>query len=428
MIFRLLLVVATVLVSSQMALTVHADEKSDSMAVAPTDWAWWRGPNRNGVAAPDQTPPLEWGEEKNVVWKCAIPGRGYASPTVVGDRIFLATADEAAQVQSVLCYDRNTGQQRWKTDVHQGGFQSVGKEPHVRASMASSTVACDGERVFVTFINNSAVHITALGLDGKQQWQKKVCDFVMHQGYAASPAVYGPLVIALADHKAGGALSAYDRVTGDLVWTQQRPALPNYTSPIILNVAGRDQVLIMGCDRISSYAPLTGALNWEVEGATTECVTSLVADGESVVTSGGYPSKHISVVRADGSGELVWRNDTMVYVPSMLVHQDHLYAVTDSGDVICYEMATGKVAWEHRIRGKFAASPVLVGENIFATSDGGTTYIFKAIPTGFEPVGENTIAADEVQATPAICGGHIYMRLALGKGDERHEMLYCLGS
>ena len=165
----------------------------------------------------------------------------------------------------------------------------------------------------------------------------------------------------------------------------------------------------------------------EVEGATTECVTSLVSDGEAVVTSGGYPTKHISVVKGDGSGELRWKNDTQVYVPSMLVHGGHLYAVTDSGEVLCYDMADGAVKWEHRLGGNFAASPVLVGDQIFATDNKGTTHIFKASPAGFELVGENTVTANEVQATPAICGNQIYMRVAQGEDAQRQEMLYCIG-
>ena len=424
---RILLIVMFFLVSSYVGLTAHADEKADQMTVAATDWAWWRGPTRNGVAAANQTPPLRWGDEKNVLWKSAVPGRGHSSPTVVGERVFLTTADEEQEIQSVLCYDRKSGQQRWKKDVHKGGFATAERKGHVRSSKASSTVASDGQRVFAAFLNENAIYLTALGLDGEQLWQQKVCDFKIFQGYAASPAVYGPLVIVSADHRGGGTLSGFDRVTGELVWTQKRPELPNYTSPIILNIAGRDQLIILGCGLISSYDPLTGKKGWEVEGSTVETVTSAVSDGQVVVTSGGYPSKHISVVRGDGSGEMLWRNDTRVYVPSMLVYDGYLYVVNDSGDAQCYELETGKVAWEHRLRAKFTASPTLVGERIFATSDDGRIFIFKASPKGFELIGENKLEADEVQATPVFCDSKIYLRLAQGKGDQRQEMLYCIG-
>ena len=407
---------------------VPTAQAAGDLALASTDWAWWRGPTRDGVAPSGQQPPAEWTQEKNVRWKVAVPGRGHGSPTVVGDHIFLATADEVKEIQSLLCFDRKTGAQLWKTDIHHGGFKSEGRQGHVRASKASSTPACDGERVFINFINDNAVYMTALDLTGKQLWQHKVTDYTMHQGYGSSPTIYGPLVIVTADNKGGGAIVAYDRVSGEEVWKQKRPELPNYASPIIMTLDGKDQLVQVGCDRIVSYDPMTGAKNWEVEGATTECVTSAVSDGKFVVTSGGYPSKHISVVRGDGSGETLWRNETMVYVPSLLVHDGHLYAVTDNGDAICYALKTGAVVWEQRLRAKFSASPVLVGENIYATSDEGTTYIFKATPEGFSPVAENSVMADEVQATPAICDSAIYMRVANGRGDDRQETLYCIGS
>jgi hypothetical protein len=343
----------------------------------------------------------------------------------VGDRIFLATADEENEVQSVVCYDRSSGQLHWKTDIHKGVFKSTGRQGNKKSSRASSTVACDGRRLFITFINADAVYLTALSLQGQQLWQKKVTDYVMHQGYGSSPTVYGPLVIASADNKGGGAIVAYDRLTGDVVWTKKRPELPNYASPVILKIAGHDQLLFTGCNVISSFEPLTGTVNWEVEGATTECVTSTVTDGRVVVTSGGYPSKHVSVVRADGTGEVLWNNNTQVYVPSMLIRNGYLYAVADAGIAICYELETGKTAWKHRLGTTFTASPTLVGEHIFSTSDDGRTFIFKADPQRFELIGENKLA-EEAIATPTICGSRIYMRVANRNDDRRQEMLYCL--
>ncbi len=401
----------------------------DESGLAGTDWPWWRGPDRNGVARPDQTPPTTWDTEKHVLWKQPVPGRGHGSPIVVGDRVFLATADEEREIQSVLCYDRNSGELRWKTDVHEGGFGAAGdRQGHPRSTKASSTVASDGQRVFINFFNHDAVFTTALSLDGEILWQNKVTDYVMHQGYGSSPTVYGPLVIVSADNKGGGAVTAFDRVTGEPVWTVKRRPLPNYASPIILNIDGRDQLVFTGHEFVTSIDPLTGDMNWEVEGATTECVSSVVTDGKHVVTSGGYPSKHISVMRADGSGEVIWRNSTQVYVPSMLVHDGYIYGVSDSGDAFCYSFKSDAPLWEHRLRGKFAASPILVGDNIYAIGEKGTTSIFKANPTAFELVAENSIPAEDVQATPAICDSRIYIRLAQDQDGVRQEMLYCIGS
>ena len=91
---------------------------------AATDWPWWRGPTFDGKAAVDQTPPITWSETENVVWKVDVPGRGHGSPSIWGDRIFLATADEEAEVQSVLCYSRTTGDKLWEKEIHRGGFMN----------------------------------------------------------------------------------------------------------------------------------------------------------------------------------------------------------------------------------------------------------------------------------------------------------------
>ena len=397
---------------------------AEPITVAATDWPWWRGPNNNGVAAADQSPPLEWSSTKNVLWKTPVPGRGHGSATVVGNRVYLATAEIEEQLQSVICYDRQTGDQIWKTIVHRGGLATKGNK---KSSQASSTVACDGHRLFINFLNEAAVYTTALSHDGKQIWQQKISDYIVHQGYGSSPALYGPLVIVSADNKSGGAVAGFERMTGRLAWKHDRPKMPNYSSPIILNVAGRDQLLLTGCDMFSSFAPLTGKKLWEAEGSTTECVTSTVTDGELIYSSGGYPKNHIAAIRADGSREVVWENRVRVYVPSLLVRDGYLYAVVDAGVAMCWKSDTGKRAWTRRLGGNFTASPVLVGENIFATSDTGHTTIFRANPKGFELVGENDLG-DQVYATPTICNSRIYLRVAEQQEGRRQEMLYCLGA
>lgn len=354
-----------------------------------------------------------------------IPGRGHGSVTVVGDQVYLATADEQADQQIVLCLDRNTGKEVWQTIVHDGGIERKGNK---KASQASTTIACDGERLFVNFLNRGAVYTTALSRDGEQIWQTKITDYVVHQGYGSSPAIYASLVIVSADNKgdAGGAIAAMNRATGEIVWRHARPATPNYPSPIILNAAGRDQVFLTGCDLVSSYEPLTGEKLWEIEGATTECVTSTVTDGNIILTSGGYPKNHMSAVRADGSGEVVWENNVRVYVPSLLLYDGILFGVADAGVAMCWEAATGKELWKGRLGGTFSSSPVMVGKHIFVVNEAGEGFVFTANPNEFELVAKNQLG-DEVFATPTICGSRIYMRVAEQVGDVREERLYCLG-
>lgn len=395
----------------------------DNVRVSASDWTWWRGPFRNGTAVPDQDLPTRWSETENIVWKVPVPGRGHGSPIVVGDRVYLQVADRERDLQSVICFDRSTGKQHWEAVIHRGGLMKKNQ----KASQASSTVAWDGERLIANFLNDGAVHTTAVSAQGKQLWQTRIGDYVIHQGYASSPAIYQHLVIVSADNKGGGTIAALDRKSGDIVWAHDRPKIPNYPSPVILHAAGKDQLFFIGCSLVTSMNPLSGEMNWEVEGATQECVTSTVTDGEHIYSSGGWPKNHVAAIKADGSGEIVWEKKSRVYVPSMLMKDGFLYAILDAGVATCWKSDTGKEMWKSRLGGDFSSSPILVGDAIYASNEKGENFVFKANPKKFELVAKSKFG-DSVFATPAICGGRIYNRIAVGEGDERQEFLVCIGN
>ncbi len=419
-----LIAVSCVLVSSNdNAWSTEPAEVSDGIDLPRTDWPWWRGPARDGTADPEQTPPLNFSASENVIWKADIPGRGYGSPTVVGQRVFLATCDEESGSQSLLCFDRDTGEKLWATQVHASGAMRKNN----KSTGASSTPACDGERVFISFPNDGGLHTTALGLDGEILWRQRVSDYVVHQGYGASPVLYQGLVIVAADNKGGGALAGLDAKTGEVVWRRERFLKPNYPTPCLLHVAGKDQLILVGCDMVISYDPLTGETNWETEGATTECVTSTVTDGNLVYTSGGYPKNHMSAIKADGSKQVVWENKERLYVPSLVIKGGYLFGVLDEGIAMCWQADSGKQMWKARLGGTFSSSPVLVGDNVFVTNEAGEFFVFRASPSEFKQLAKNQLG-EEVLATPTIVGGRIYHRVAhRDESGQRQEMLYCLG-
>jgi outer membrane protein assembly factor BamB len=394
----------------------------EPIRVAPNDWPWWRGPHGNGIAASDQKAPTTWSATNNIVWKANVPGRGHSSPTVIGDQVIVTTAEEDKEIQSVISYDRATGKQRWRTDVHRGGLDKKGNK---KTSQASGSAAFDGSRIIVNFLNQGAIYTTALDPTGKQIWQTKVSAFATHQGFGSSPTLFGPYALIATDSRASGVVAALDRATGKIAWSQSRPDKPNYASVSILNVAGKQQAIIQGCDLVTSYDPLTGNKLWEIPGSTTECVTSVVTDGELIFVSGGYPRNHTQAVKADGSGKTAWENGTRVYVPSMLVSKGFLYASLDAGVAMCWKSSTGEEMWKSRLGGTFSASLVQAGDILYATNESGTTFLFKANPQEFQLVGQNQLG-DEVFATPSICGGKIYHRVAEIKGDQRQEVLYCI--
>lgn len=393
-----------------------------TLSLQAADWPFWRGPSQNGHADPGQSPPTEFSDTKNVLWSADVPGRGHGSPAVVGDRVFLAVADEDANTQGVLCLDRETGKQRWLTTVHDGPLPKTNK----KASHASTTPACDGERVYITFVNDTAAYLTALTIDGKQLWQKTISPYIVHQGYGSSPALYKNLVIVAADNKSGGAIAAYDRISGEQAWKHDRAKLPNYPSPVVYNLNGRDQLLLQGTELVTSLDPLTGKVIWEHEGATTECVCSLATDGTHVFTSGGYPKNHVAAVVADGSGKVTWHNTSRVYVPSMIVKDGHLYAVQDNGVAVCWNAATGEEKWSERLGRTTSGSPVLVDDHFYVIDERGLVSIFKADPEKFQIVAQNQLG-DESLSTPAICDSQIFLRTTHKSRGGRQEKLYCIG-
>jgi outer membrane protein assembly factor BamB len=397
-------------------------EQLPPIRVSANDWPWWRGPNLDGIAQP-QDVPLEFSSTKNVIWSIDVPGRGHASPTLWGGRIFLATADDEKQEQYLLAYDRATGEERWKTLCHRGGFM---KKSHRQNSHASATPACDGERVFMPFIHDGGLWVTATDQDGTILWQTRVEDYDAIYGFGSSPAIYGSLVIVAGDNDQTGAfMAALHRKSGKIVWRVERPKIDTYGTPIAPKVAGRDQLLIGGCGYLMSYEPSTGEIIWKCEGPTTETTANTVVFNHThVFVSGGYPKPYILMsVRADGSGDVTkthreWMvSRQMPYVPSPLLHDGLLYIADDWGIGSCLDAQTGKFVWTKRLGGDFTSSPVLCGDRIYVANEAGIVYVYKTGRT-FEMLAQNDMG-DGIMATPTIAGGKIYLRTL--------SRLYCIG-
>ncbi|MBD3674354.1 MAG: PQQ-binding-like beta-propeller repeat protein [Planctomycetaceae bacterium] len=395
--------------------------------VSAGDWPWWRGPNFNGIAAEGEQPPTEWNDSKNMVWKAAVPGRGHSSPIVVGDKVILTTADEKAQVQSVLAYSRNTGEPLWKTDIHKGGFLA---EIHKKNTHASPTAACDGEHIFVVFANSNAVSLTALDLDGNQIWQKRAGGFTPERykfGYGPSPLIYQDMVIVSSEYEAGGFIKAFDRESGRELWEIPRRGLISFSSPVVANIGGADYLLMTGGNFVAGYNPENGRPVWRAEGGSMATCGTLVWEDDMVFASGGYPKKStVGVQIRNGQARQAWFKAEKCYEQSMLVHDGYLYAVNDNGIAFCWEAKTGKEMWKERLRGPVSASLTLAGDNLYFSDERGTTYVFKASPDKFTPVAQNTLGNISF-ATPVIVDNQIFLRHADNSSGEWVETLYCIG-
>ncbi len=432
------LVVAVLLVtasgcSAQPSAT--PEEKAANFAAAPVSenstlisgpWNAWRGPNGNGITI-DQSPPTQWSDTQSVVWKAQVPGRGHASPIVIGDQIILATSDKANETQSVVSFDRQTGEQRWQTVVNEGNFN-----PRIfpTNTHASSTVASNGERLFVVFNNNQSAQLAALDLQGNLLWEKKAADFVPKRyqfGFGSSPIVYGNTVIVTSECENDGSMAAFDVATGNEVWRVPRTGATSYSTPVVCNVAGKEQLILSGDESVVAYDPTSGAELWRVTGPwSVTCGTAVWSD-DMVFVSGGYPTQRTMGIRADGSEKVVWENNTKLYEQSLLYYDGYLYGLADSGVAYCWRASDGEEMWKQRLESKVSASPVLAGGNIYIPVERGTVYVFKANPEQFELVAENTVG-DTHYATPAFDNNQILMRIAKPTENGKQEWLYCIGN
>lgn len=394
--------------------------RNSDWLLTSTDWNAWRGRSQDGVATEGNV-PTTWNDASNVLWRSKIPGRGHSSPIVVGSSVFLATAQDVEQVQSVICFDRETGAQRWQTVVHEGGFPEAGSV-HRKATNANGTVACDGQRLYVTMLNSGGITVTALNLEGAILWQREVGKFTSKFGYAPSPVLYKSLVLVAADNRGGGYLAAVDSETGSIVWRVGRENGDSYSSPTVVRVGGRDQLLISGNDAVSSYDPATGELLWQTACIAEATCGTIVSDGERVFASGGYPESETVCLSADG--ERLWSNRLKTYEPSLLLVEDRLLTVNDKGVAICWDGASGEELWKERLGGNFSASPVLVNGTVMVPNLSGDTFVFEA-GKQYVPIAQNRLG-DDCYASPAISGSQLFLRIGVGKGNARTEQLVCL--
>jgi len=392
-----------------------AEASIDDMPPAqadPNDWPWWRGPTKNNIAPTDQNPPISWSKTTNVLWRTALPGAGHGTPCVVGRRVVLAAGDTRARTISVICLDRATGKQVWRTVVYRGKLPKIHKDN----SHASATVACDGERLFFPYQTADSLKLAALDMEGKIVWNKTIGPYESVQGYSASVAMHKSAVIVPLDIKGPSKLTALHRKTGDVVWEIKRSGIhETYASPLVARVAGRDQVFIIGPDNTSSYDADTGKALWTCKGPAQFCGAVVAFDADRVYSTGGWPERSLLAIRANGSGDVTkthvaWEGDKKVgYVPSPLLHNGLLYAVSDkSGLLRCYAAPTGKILWSTDLDAPFYSSPVWAAGKIYLFDRKGKGYVFQA-GRALKHLATNTLP-DGAFATPIILESKIIIR------------------
>lgn len=398
-----------------------ASEIREILAVpgAETEWPAFRGPSGRSLVYETKI-PMRWSATENVAWKTELPGRGNSSPVVWGERIFTTAEGEKAgkgPERLLLCYGRKDGKLLWK---HATEAPKEVETLWWKNTYASSTPATDGERV-IAFFGNGGLLCT--DLDGKRLWHRDLGPFPTTHGPGASPVLYKDLVILIQDQNKGTPLcAAFDKKTGEERWRRERKQNMCWSSPVLLRVGDRDELVFNGSHEVTSYDPSTGETLWTCAGPSREAVPMIAAGGGLLFSASGRNGP-IFAIRPGGKGNVsdthvAWRNEIGgPHVPTPQYHDGRLYAINDTGVLTCLEAATGATLYQQRLRGWFSMSPLLVGELLLLVNEDGLTTIIKSGPD-CEILAENDLR-EKTLATPAVLGGRIYFR------TEKH--LICVG-
>ena len=374
------------------------------------DWPAWRGPHGNGISA-EIDAPMKWSASENIAWRTEIPGRGRSSPIVSGSRVFVTTGVDEDQSRRVLCLDRIDGKIVWSASVHNG----PGGKMHQDNTMASSTPATDGERVYAAFVDDQGMKVVALDLEGTIFWTASPGSYYSNHGFGASPIIYGDGLIVNGHQDGTAFVVMLNLKSGEEIW-RYTPTINqrSFSTPVLTQFDGHDQLILTGSQQTLALNPINGELIWNASGPTEKFVCSPSVGHGMVFSFGGSPSKKAFAIKLGGTGDVsdshvVWRNErAMPYVPSPLLVGDYLHVVNDLGVYTCIEPVSGKVLHTARALGSTYSSPIAVGGRIYMFEDTGECTIFENRP-GFHVLAKNALD-EEVYTTPAISNGQLFVR------------------
>lgn len=387
------------------------------LALAGGDWPEFRGPTGQGLAAAGDDPPVEWGPDKNVAWKRAVPGKGWSTPVVRDGRVYLTTAvpqGDADQSLRVLAFDTRTGEPAWDTEV----FRQDGKTApaiYPKNSHASASPVADGRRVYAHFGHQGTA---ALNLDGTVAWRHQGLPYQPVHGNGGSPVLLGDSLIYSADGADRQFVAALDAATGKPRWSIDRKTDAakrfSFGTPLVVPTGGRDLVVSQGSNALCAYDPADGREVWRVRYQGYSVVPRPVFGHGLVLFSTGYDSPVVTAVRPDGQGDVTnshvsWRlRKGAPANPSPLLVGDELYLMSDGGIASCVDARTGKVHWQERVGGAHSASPVFAAGRVYFLSEDGVGTVVRA-GKKFAVLARNALK-ERTLASYAVADGALFVR------------------
>lgn len=394
------------------------------LTAAEIQWQGWRGPQQNGHST-DTSLPAAWTPD-NVRWRAELPGEGQSCPVFVGDRVFLTAAEDDGRKRLLLCLDTKTGEEVWREVVWTGEPEPT----HDMNGWASATCATDGSRVYAFFGHGGGLF--CYSVDGKKLWNQPLGGFAGPWGTAASPVLVGDLVIQNCDADEDAALAAFHKVTGELIWKTDRENYRGWSTPVLLTVNGRQELILNGHTGVRAYDPGTGKELWYCEGFSGRGSPTVTPAAGLVHAVCGLRGDTYAV-RPGGDGNVTnthraWHapRKTARDLPSPIVLGDQsLVMDMMRATLTSYDIETGRELWRNRVAeagrvGRMCASPVAWNDTAYFVSESGTTFGISAGAT-MKLVSENQVNSQprEIFRTSIIPNdGRLYLR--------SHTALYCI--
>jgi len=388
------------------ALRIHG-----ASGVNNNDWPQFRGPTGQGHST-ETGLPIEWSESRNIVWKTPVPGRGWSSPVVADGRIWLTTAtkDKGTSLRA-LAYDVENGRELINVEVFHLRSADL---TNPKNSHASPTPIVEGDRVYVHF---GAQGTAALSTSGEIIWKTRL-PYESQHGNGGSPTLYGDLLIVSCDGSDDAFVAALDKRTGKTRWraSRRQPFDQAYSTPLVIRVGERDEIVSVGAYRAAAYDPQTGKEIWRVSYADGFSNVPRPVYGHGLVyIATGFQQPSLLAVRADGTGDvtkthIAWTlRRAAPLTPSPLLVGDELYVVNDGGIATCLDAKSGAPRWIQRLGGgDYSASPVLADGRIYFLSESGVATVI-APGKEFRRLATNTLDGDTL-ASMAIAAGSIFIR------------------
>jgi outer membrane protein assembly factor BamB len=406
------------------------------------NWPQWRGPNGDGVSA-EKGLPLQWAENKSVFWKIALPGDGASTPAIWGDAIFLTC--QKGEELLLLKVNKVSGKEEWSRTVGTGSLPRSTPKPrgqqkfHNLHNLASPSPVTNGKVVVAHYGNGD---LAAYDFAGKQLWQRNLQKdhggYTIWWGHANSPVLYKNLVISvcmqdslkdLGETPVDSYLIAHELETGAQRWKTLRNTQAKaeecdaYTTPLLTEVAGHTELIVMGGNQLDGYDPATGKQLWFLPGLSgNRTITGPTIANGMVYTTCGM-RRDLVAVKLGGAGKLppssvVWRTkEKTPDSPCPVVSHGLVFIVSDNGIAQCFDAQTGAAKWQERLPGDHKASPLAVEGRIYFLSRNGRCTVVAAAEQ-FKKLADNRLD-DEFVASPAVSDGKLYLR--------GRKALYCLG-